>query len=566
VIADQHGQPLVGTGCDRARRVGVGLDLTVDTALDEPDAAVGDRVCATAAGECSLRAAIDEANVEPSPDHITLASDAPLTRAGAGEDANATGDLDVHGPVTLAGAGHVIDAAGLDRALDLTTGSVLLEDLTVRNGSVVGLVGLNATAGGGVRAAAATTLVVRRSTVEANRAQIGGGVHTQGRLTIERATLVGNETVGSGSGGGGGAGVMALGPDVVIETSTISGNTADNSGSAVWYYGVGSLTIRRSTLEANRGGGTVHANRLTIGATVIRPGFGTACAASIIGSEPIVSAGYNVISDDSCGPPAVGDLIAKPYLEPLAANGGPTATHLPRAGSPALDRVPAGSVLCQPGLDQRGVARGGADACDAGAVEGVGGPIPTPLTVVVDTAADADDIAPGDGTCADGLGRCPLRAAVTETDRWPTDDSITIGTDVDPTLSIFDPPLDFNQHENRNRSGDLDIGDTVTILETPTARPSCRRGGSGHRPRQRQPPPRRDHPHRRRRRSVQDRQRSGELERGRLARGRAVDGNLRHLRSRCDGRRGVAPAHHRAGQRPSAGRAPTAGAGAGRRR
>lgn len=107
---------------------------------------------------------------------------------------------------------------------------------------------------------------------------------------------------------------------------------------------------------------------------------------------------------------------------------------------------------------------GGADACDAGAVEGVGGPIPTPLTVVVDTAADADDIAPGDGTCADGLGRRPRRGAATETDRWPTDDSITIGTDVDPTLSIFDPPLDFNQHENRNRSGDLDIGDTVTIL------------------------------------------------------------------------------------------------------
>src|SRR3712207_8693629 len=37
-------------------------DVLVDTTVDAPDATIGDGVCATAAGECSLRAAVQEAN------------------------------------------------------------------------------------------------------------------------------------------------------------------------------------------------------------------------------------------------------------------------------------------------------------------------------------------------------------------------------------------------------------------------------------------------------------------------------------------------------------------------
>ncbi|HMD46084.1 MAG TPA: CSLREA domain-containing protein, partial [Acidimicrobiales bacterium] len=44
----------------------VSLGLLVTTTVDSHDAAPGDGVCADATGHCSLRAAIDEANAQPS--------------------------------------------------------------------------------------------------------------------------------------------------------------------------------------------------------------------------------------------------------------------------------------------------------------------------------------------------------------------------------------------------------------------------------------------------------------------------------------------------------------------
>lgn len=46
------------------------------------------------------------------------------------------------------------------------------------------------------------------------------------------------------------------------------------------------------------------------------------------------------------------------------------------------------------------------------------------LTFVVDTSADASDANNGDGSCADSLGRCTLRAAITEANWMPGEDRI----------------------------------------------------------------------------------------------------------------------------------------------
>lgn len=60
-------------------------------------------------------------------------------------------------------------------------------------------------------------------------------------------------------------------------------------------------------------------------------------------------------------------------LGPLANNGGPTPTHMPQSGSPAIDFVGGGCP--PPATDQRGAARpvdGDNNStvwCDAGAVE-----------------------------------------------------------------------------------------------------------------------------------------------------------------------------------------------------
>src|SRR4051794_30825064 len=78
-----------------ARPARVDTVFTVNTTRDDVDANPGDGVCRTIKGDCTLRAAIQEANALPGTDTILLpAGTFTLTRAGAGENAAATGDLD----------------------------------------------------------------------------------------------------------------------------------------------------------------------------------------------------------------------------------------------------------------------------------------------------------------------------------------------------------------------------------------------------------------------------------------------------------------------------------------
>jgi hypothetical protein len=86
----------------------------------------------------------------------------------------------------------------------------------------------------------------------------------------------------------------------------------------------------------------------------------------------IESGGYNLGSGSTCqltGEHDLQDVDAR--LWPLRDNGGPTWTQALRAGSPAIDHIPAGINGCTPGVswDQRGALRAsgldnGGDACD----------------------------------------------------------------------------------------------------------------------------------------------------------------------------------------------------------
>ncbi len=111
--------------------------FVVDTTTDSNAAAY--QQCTAAADDCSLRGTISKANALAGADTITLpAGTYALTRAGAPEDANATGDLDLTSDITLNGAGAsstIIDANQLDRVLQVFSGStVTLDGVTLRNG------------------------------------------------------------------------------------------------------------------------------------------------------------------------------------------------------------------------------------------------------------------------------------------------------------------------------------------------------------------------------------------------------------------------------------------------
>jgi hypothetical protein len=80
----------------------VAATLTVDTEDDSVDAFPGDGVCADATAQCSLRAAVMEANAAAGPDTVRLpAGTYTLVLSGAGE---AGGDLDVLDDLTVHGA------------------------------------------------------------------------------------------------------------------------------------------------------------------------------------------------------------------------------------------------------------------------------------------------------------------------------------------------------------------------------------------------------------------------------------------------------------------------------
>lgn len=120
------------------------VTFTVDTTADLIDAAPGDGFCQAAGGACSLRAAVQEANALSGSDLVRLPAGLfELTIAGTGENAAATGDLDVSENLTLQGETEtltLLDAAQLDRVFEIHPGvgevRLRLVDLTVRGGEL----------------------------------------------------------------------------------------------------------------------------------------------------------------------------------------------------------------------------------------------------------------------------------------------------------------------------------------------------------------------------------------------------------------------------------------------
>jgi hypothetical protein len=252
--------------------------LTPNTILDETTA--GD-------GQCSLREAISATRAVGTPgdcgtasgtDTIMLgASTYTLTIAGAGENANLTGDLDLGTnaltAVTISGAGPgatTIDAGGAsglgDRILEFVgPSSFALSGLTLTGGHVP--IGAASRDGGAIRAVATGTLAILNCVITGNQAAdgvagsgiadpggpggAGGGIYATTRLTVTDSVISANhagnggaggagadsdkgngEDGGEGGDGGAGGGIFANGAttSLTITNTTISGNSAGSGG------------------------------------------------------------------------------------------------------------------------------------------------------------------------------------------------------------------------------------------------------------------------------------------------------------------------------------------------
>ncbi|MCC5866142.1 MAG: choice-of-anchor D domain-containing protein [Wenzhouxiangella sp.] len=284
-------------------------------------------------------------------------------------------------------------------------GQLTITDCVMRDNTVAGSSGSTARIGGAIANAATSAgparLTVERCLIEDNSsAGDGGGIGsftlaaTTAELTVRDSTFTGNHATWGGAiaqyaqfGG------SSLGE---ISNSTISNNASTNDGAGIdsdVLSGSGSnqLTLINTTIHGNsssRSGGGVSSvlagsifrYRNTIVAGNTAAVTGNDFFQSNLGSDTVFQGGnlignnaglifFTSHSSDQIGTP--GSPI-NPLLGPLANNGGPTPSHLPAPGSPAID---GGLNLFCPAADQRGQTRpvdgngNGSAICDSGAVE-----------------------------------------------------------------------------------------------------------------------------------------------------------------------------------------------------
>jgi hypothetical protein len=225
--------------------------------------------------------------------------------------------------------------------------------LTVLQGTVAHNNGVGITQNQAASAAEDALTTVRESTVGGNSTpNSGGGIYVnRGAFTVSRSTLSGNSAFR------GGAIAASSGAHLTVLRSTLSGNSA--SGAQSWGGGIfndgSSITVAQSTLSGNSayaGGGIFNLGTpTTLKNTIVADSVGGNCL-GVFGGV-MVSYGYNLADDVSCGLAAAGDQAnTEPLLKPLDFYGGATKTLALRRSSPAVDGGVAGIVP----IDQRGLA------------------------------------------------------------------------------------------------------------------------------------------------------------------------------------------------------------------
>ncbi|MCO5177920.1 MAG: PxKF domain-containing protein [Thermomicrobiales bacterium] len=229
--------------------------------------------------------------------------------------------------------------------------------------------------GGAIFTTYATSIEIADSEFVENTGWMGGAIYTEGDSTISMISSTFDRNHATDTGGA----IYASKPLNIIN-STFSGNSA-KTGGGIGSYQFGSAAdnvVANSTFSGNsaadKGNSIATFSPMTIAGSIFADQDGSSCwindPGTLIVAE-IVDSGYNLSSDATCVSAATSLPNADPLLEPLADNGGSTQTHALASNSPALDRIPVGTLGCGTTLtiDQRGVERPLGTACDIGAFE-----------------------------------------------------------------------------------------------------------------------------------------------------------------------------------------------------
>lgn len=274
-------------GASLAEQARADVTFNVNTVADQIDQDVADGICLTSTGACSLRAAIMQANHLSGP--IVTRINLPagiyvLVRPVSGANGEDNGDLNFNAPLSanqsviiegVSAATSVIDANQIDRVMSIAYGRVVtLSKVTVRGGYNVSTVGggmfsqgaltildsiveANTANAGGGGVQSEGTLDIRRSVIRSNSGYLGGAVEVSGTATIRESSMVANTARFGGAIFTIGAILTFPASTLYILNSTISGNSARADGGGIGNEGntyVVNTTISGNTAD-NDGGG-----------------------------------------------------------------------------------------------------------------------------------------------------------------------------------------------------------------------------------------------------------------------------------------------------------------------
>jgi hypothetical protein len=342
--------------------------FTVLDTSDAPDARI-DGTCMTAAGTCTLRAAVQEANAARGAridlaagglgDYVLSIPPGNESTPNAAPDA-AVGDLDINAPITITGTGPdstVIAGNGTFRIFDIHfTGNLTLSGVTLQGGA--------------------------GDPDGATGHEHGGAIHNHGRMSLDHVAVISSASAN----GWGGGGITNAGQfidnsgtthpagqaqmvDVTVarNSSTLRGGGIENSGALQMM----NVTVAENSAPAGHGGGVFDgaAAALTwnIGNDLVAANTGGDCQLS--GGPTVTSSGGNLAGDGTCGFTNGNDRTGDPEFDTTVF--GPPLFYPLQRSSPAVDD---GSLACFQD-DIRGVWRAqdgdgdGTASCDSGSFE-----------------------------------------------------------------------------------------------------------------------------------------------------------------------------------------------------
>ena len=363
--------------------------------------------------DCSLREAVFAANASADNDTIAFSalfnSVQTITLSGSEIVVGSNGSLTINGPSALL---LTISGNNASRILASSANAVVnLNDLRFTAGNGAGAVN---TGRGGAVYNVGGTMTITNSIFHANSAANGGALNNAAssspsvpaNLTIINCVFTGNSSTSSGaamqnfststlhlinstvagntSSGTGITGAFQANGTVTITNSTFSGNSTMGTGGGVYFNGT-NMIMTNTTIVNNTsplGGGGLHRTgtnpTMIIRNTIIAGNNGPASTPDVSGL--MTSQGNNIIGNIGTSTGWIGSDLqnVNPMLGALANNGGLGQTHLPQAGSPAIDAgqncvvnlsCSASNPPVAVSTDQRGISRPQNSTVDIGSVE-----------------------------------------------------------------------------------------------------------------------------------------------------------------------------------------------------